>query len=53
MSAVKRHLFTAGEFASLPREGLRLELVRGELVAMPPAFEDHGVTVALVAWPAG
>ena len=36
------HSLTAEEFAALPREGLRLELVRGELIAMPPAFADHG-----------
>ena len=42
MSAVPRHLLTAAEFAALPREGLRLELIRGEISAMPPAFDDHG-----------
>ncbi len=42
MSAQPRHLLTADEFAALPREGLRLELIRGEIVAMPPAFDDHG-----------
>ena len=26
-------------------EGLRLELIRGEMRAMPPAFADHGETV--------
>ncbi len=49
MSAVKKHLFTADEFAALPSDGLRLELVRGEIVAMAPAFEDHGVTAARIA----
>ena len=34
---------TAREFAALPNDGLRLELVRGEIVAMPPAFGDHGI----------
>jgi len=42
MSAVSKHLLTAEEFAALPRDGLRLELLRGEIVAMPPAFGDHG-----------
>ena len=43
MSAVpQQHLLTAEEFAALPSEGLRLELVRGEISAMPPAFDDHG-----------
>lgn len=44
MSAVKKHLLTADEFAALPSDGLRLELIRGELVAMAPAFDDHGET---------
>src|SRR5260221_4292405 len=35
-------LLTAEDFAALPRDGLRLELVRGELVAMAPSFADHG-----------
>lgn len=42
MSAQPKHLLTAEEFAALPREGLRLELIRGEIVAMPPTFDDHG-----------
>jgi len=44
MSTTTQHLLTAEEFTALPREGLRLELVRGEIHAMPPAFEDHGRT---------
>jgi Uma2 family endonuclease len=44
------HALTAEEFAALPRDGVRLELVRGELIAMPPAFADHGdVTGSLLA----
>ena len=43
-----QHLLTAEEFAALPREGLRLELVRGEIRAMPPAFDDHGETAMLI-----
>src|SRR5436190_16517469 len=44
MTATSQHLFTAYEFAALPREGLRLELVRGEIRALPPAFGWHGRT---------
>ncbi|HLJ82382.1 MAG TPA: Uma2 family endonuclease [Ktedonobacterales bacterium] len=44
MSAVPQRLLTAEEFAALPSEGLRLELVRGEITAMPPAFDEHGET---------
>lgn len=47
MSAVpKQHLLTAEQFAALPREGLRLELIRGEMLAMPPAYEDHGAAAS-------
>ncbi|HEX6121925.1 MAG TPA: Uma2 family endonuclease [Ktedonobacterales bacterium] len=40
--AAQPRLITAEEFAALPRAGLRLELIRGEIIAMPPAFVDHG-----------
>lgn len=42
MSATLRHLLTAEELAALPRENLRLELIRGEISAMPPTFDDRG-----------
>jgi Uma2 family endonuclease len=38
-------LLTSEEFAALHVEGARLELIRGELCVMPPAFADHGETV--------
>jgi Uma2 family endonuclease len=44
MSTLSRHLLTAEEFATLPFGDMRYELVRGEIVAMPLAFEDHGET---------
>lgn len=43
--SVQPGLLTAEEFAALPSEGLRLELIRGEMRAMPPAFADRGDTV--------
>ena len=43
--SVQPGLLTAEEFAALPSEGLRLELIRGEIRAMPPEFADHGDTV--------
>jgi Uma2 family endonuclease len=36
-------LLTAEDFAALPTEGMRLELVRGEVQAMSPAQADHGI----------
>lgn len=38
-------LLTAEGFAALHTEGVRLELIRGEVRTMPPAFADHGDTV--------
>ncbi len=49
MSAILKHLLTAQEFAALPHEGLRLDLVRGEIVAMALAFDDHGAVAAAVS----
>lgn len=48
MTTISQYLLNADEFAALPREGLRLELVRGEIHAMPPAFEDHGETAMMI-----
>ncbi len=41
--ATQQGLLTAEEFAALPHEGLRLELIKGELVAMPPTHGNHGI----------
>jgi Uma2 family endonuclease len=41
--ATQQGLLTAEEFAALPHEGLRLELIKGELIAMPPTHGNHGV----------
>jgi Uma2 family endonuclease len=37
---------TAEEFAALPLDGLRAELIQGEMVTMPAAFTDHGETAS-------
>jgi len=42
MSTLPKHKLTAEEFAALPLEGLRSELIEGEIYTMPPTFEDHG-----------
>ncbi|MFI5272105.1 MAG: Uma2 family endonuclease [Ktedonobacterales bacterium] len=43
MAAVPKYqTLTAEDFAALPREGLRLELIQGEIFAMPPASGGHG-----------
>lgn len=42
MPTLPKRKLTAEEFAALPLEGLRSELIEGEIHTMPPAFEDHG-----------
>jgi Uma2 family endonuclease len=43
--ATQQGLLTAEEFAALPHEGLRLELIKRELHAMAPSYVDHGAVV--------
>jgi Uma2 family endonuclease len=42
MSTLPKDKLTAEEFAALPLEGLRSELIEGVIHTMPPTFEDHG-----------
>ena len=42
--ATKSELMTAEELLEMPEDGFRYELVRGELIKMPPAGFYHGVT---------
>ena len=50
MSTLPKHLLTAEEFAALPLEGLRSELIEGELRTMPPTSGSHGrITMRLSA----
>lgn len=45
---LETHLLTIEEFADLPDDGWRLELVRGHVVREPPAGIDHGGISALI-----
>lgn len=51
MATVEQPLMTIEEFAKLPDppNGSRLELVRGEVVVMPPPKGKHGVSCSAVA----
>lgn len=49
MSAAPHRLLSAEEFAALDTGVLRVELVRGELVARPPAYADEGAVTALLS----
>lgn len=42
MSVATNKLMTWQEFAALPDDGRERELVRGELINMPPAHTNHG-----------
>ena len=42
---------TAEEFFSMPVDGMRHELVRGELLTMPPAGFEHGTVTVNIAMP--
>jgi Uma2 family endonuclease len=50
MSSVTQ-LMTADDLWRLPQDGLRHELVRGELRTMPPAGFDHGVRIVKLTVP--
>ena len=41
--ALEKKLFTAEDLLRMPDDGMRHELVRGELRTMPPAGEEHGI----------
>ena len=41
MTTAKK-LLTAADLLALPDDGKRYELIRGELIAMPPASHEHG-----------
>ncbi|MEX2236103.1 MAG: Uma2 family endonuclease [Dehalococcoidia bacterium] len=42
MVATSKKLLTAEDLQTMPDDGQRYELVKGELRAMPPAFGNHG-----------
>jgi Uma2 family endonuclease len=50
VSTTEAKLMTADELLRMPDNGLRYELVKGELKRMPPTGDEHGaVTLALAA----
>jgi Uma2 family endonuclease len=46
-------LITAEELLQMPRGSFRYELIKGELLQMPPAGFEHGVTIVDIAAPFG
>ena len=43
-------LLTAGDLLAIPDDGKRYELVRGELIEMPPPGFAHGIVVDNIGW---
>ena len=43
-------LLTAEDLLAMPDDGRRRELIRGELIEMPPASDNHGFTGNQLAW---
>lgn len=52
MSALATRLITAEEFAEMPdpEDGSKQELVRGEIVTMPPTKQIHGLVQIQIGW---
>ncbi len=52
MSTVQQPPITASEFERMldPADGSKLELVRGEVVVMPPPKGRHGICCSQIAW---
>ncbi len=49
MTTAKK-LLTADDLLALPDDGMRRELIRGELIEMPPAGDDHGFVGNEASW---
>ena len=52
MTTAKK-LLTADDLLATPDDGMRRELIRGELVEMPPASDDHGFVGDELTWQIG
>ena len=52
MTTAKK-LLTADDLLAMPDDGMRRELIRGELIEMPPASDDHGFAGHGLTWRMG
>ncbi len=52
MTTAKK-LLTADDLLAMPDNGMRRELIRGELFEMPPAGDDHGFVGEEISWRVG
>ena len=49
MTTAKK-LLTADDLLAMPDDGMRRELIQGELIEMPPASDDHGFVGDGLPW---
>ena len=49
MTTAKK-LLTADDLLAIPDDGMRRELIHGELIEMPPASDDHGFVGNEASW---
>ena len=52
MTTAKKSL-TADDLLAIPDNGMRRELIQGELIEMPPAGDDHGFVGSQSSWQIG
>ena len=45
-----KKLLTAADLLAMPDDGMRRELIQGELIEMPPASDNHGFVGSEVSW---
>ncbi len=50
---IAKKLLTADDLLAMPDDGMRRELIRGELIEMPPASDDHGSVGQELSWRIG
>ena len=49
MTTAKK-LLTADDLLAMPHDGMRRELIRGQLIEMPPGSDDHGFVGNEASW---
>ena len=51
--ATAKKLITAEDLLAMPDNGMRRELIQGELIEMPPGSDDHGFVCSESTWQIG
>ena len=53
MATAKKLMTASDDLLAMPNDGMRRELIRGELIEMPPASDDHGFVGSEPSWQIG